>query len=99
MRRSDDFKARAFDGALLQLMGVATIPQTLTSTYGQNCRFNAWLFVRVSCSKVECEISSLGEGTEGPPEHQLYATLRALRRQVWNGRLCPDEEPDLGDEV
>ena len=40
-----------------------------------------------------------GEHAEEPPEHQLEAVLRILRRQVRNGRLFPDDELDLRDEV
>jgi hypothetical protein len=39
------------------------------------------------------------ERTEEAPEHQLEAILCILRRQVWNGRLFPDEEPQFGDKV
>src|ERR1700756_2130358 len=38
------------------------------------------------------------EYTEESPERQLEATLRVFRRQVWNGRLFPDKEFQLGDE-
>jgi len=41
----------------------------------------------------------LGERTEESPEHQLEATLRVLRRQVWNERLFPDKEFHLRDEI
>jgi hypothetical protein len=40
-----------------------------------------------------------GERAEEPPEHQLEAVARILRRQVWNGRLFPDEELHLWDEI
>ena len=40
-----------------------------------------------------------GERAEEPPEHQLEAVLRILRRQVWNGRLFPDDELHLRDEI
>src|SRR6266478_46834 len=40
-----------------------------------------------------------GERAEEPPEHQLETVLRILRRQVWNGRLFPNNELQLGDEV
>jgi hypothetical protein len=40
-----------------------------------------------------------GEYAEEPPEHQLEAVLRILRRQVWDGRLFSDDELELGNEV
>src|SRR6202007_1084501 len=40
-----------------------------------------------------------GERAEEPPEHQLEAVPLVLRRQVWNGRLFPDKELDLRDEI
>jgi len=40
-----------------------------------------------------------GERAEEAPEHQLEAVLRILGRQVWKGRLFPDNELHLGDEV
>src|SRR5712692_4480864 len=40
-----------------------------------------------------------GERAEESPEHHLEAVLRILRRQVWNGRLFPDDKLDLRDEV
>jgi hypothetical protein len=44
-------------------------------------------------------VLSLSERAEEPPEHQLEAVPRVLRRQVWNGRLFPDDELDLRDEI
>ena len=41
----------------------------------------------------------LGEHAEEPPEHQLKAVLRISRWQVWNGRLFPDNDLHLRDEV
>jgi hypothetical protein len=40
-----------------------------------------------------------GERTEEPPEHQLEAVPRVLRRQVRNGRLLPDDELHFRDEI
>ena len=40
-----------------------------------------------------------GERAEEPPEHKLEAVPRILRRQVRNGRLFPDDELQLRDEV
>ncbi len=40
-----------------------------------------------------------GERAEEPPEHQLEAVARILRRQVWNGRLFPNDELHLWDEI
>jgi len=40
-----------------------------------------------------------GERAEEPPEHQLEAVPRVLRRKVWNVRLFPDEELHLRDEI
>jgi hypothetical protein len=40
-----------------------------------------------------------GERAEEPPEHQLEAVLRVLRRQVWDGRLFPDDELYLWDQI
>src|SRR5580658_193837 len=39
------------------------------------------------------------EYTKESPEHQLEATLRVLRRQVWSGRLFPDKEFYFWDEI
>src|SRR5713101_1065361 len=39
------------------------------------------------------------ERAEEPPEHQLEAILRISRRQVWNGRLFPDDELQLRDQA
>src|SRR6202012_2428897 len=39
------------------------------------------------------------EYTAEAPEHQLEATLRVLRRQVWSGRLFPDKEFYFWDEI
>ena len=41
----------------------------------------------------------VGEHADEAPEHQLEAALRVLRRKVWNGRLFPDDELHLGDEI
>src|SRR6266481_2346335 len=38
-----------------------------------------------------------GEYAEEPPEHNLEAVLRILRREVRNGRLFPDDELHLRD--
>ena len=40
-----------------------------------------------------------GEYAEEPSEHHLEAVLCILRREVRNGRLFPDDELDLRDEV
>src|ERR1700681_1250601 len=40
-----------------------------------------------------------GERAEEPPEHQLEAALSISRRQVWNGRLFPDDELHLRNEA
>ena len=40
-----------------------------------------------------------GERAEEAPEHQLEAVLRLSRRQVWNGRLFPDDDLHLRDEA
>ena len=40
-----------------------------------------------------------GEHAEKPPERQLEAVLRILRRQVRNRWLFPDDELHLRDEV
>src|ERR1700739_547641 len=40
-----------------------------------------------------------GERTEEPPEHQLEAVPRVLRRQICNGRLPADDELHLWDEI
>ena len=40
-----------------------------------------------------------GERAEEPPEHHLEAVLRISRRQVWNGRLFPDDDLHLRDEA
>src|ERR1700744_5925003 len=39
------------------------------------------------------------EHAEEASEYHLEPVLRILRRKVWNGRLFPDDELDLGDEV
>src|SRR5712671_8005535 len=41
----------------------------------------------------------LGEHAEEPPEHQLEAVLGISRRQLWNGRLFPDDDLQLRDEA
>jgi len=40
-----------------------------------------------------------GEDADEAPEHQLEAVLRISWRQLWNGRLFPDDELHLGDEI
>src|SRR6266849_1877343 len=40
-----------------------------------------------------------GERADEPAEHQLEAILRIARRQVWNGRLFPDDELQLRDQA
>ena len=40
-----------------------------------------------------------GERAEEAPEHQLEAVLRLSRRQVWNGRLFPEDELQFRDGV
>jgi len=37
------------------------------------------------------------EHTDESPENHLESVLRILRRQVWNGRLFPDDDLHLGD--
>src|ERR1700687_2635094 len=40
-----------------------------------------------------------GERAEEAPEHRLETVLRISRRKVWSGRLFPDHQLQLGNEV
>src|SRR5271157_2035907 len=39
------------------------------------------------------------EQADEPPEHQLATVLRISQRQVWNGRLFPNDKLNLRDEA
>src|SRR5260370_19021907 len=40
-----------------------------------------------------------GECADEPPEHQLEAVLRVLRRKLGDGRLLPDDKLELRNQV